>query len=190
VAVPLLALAILLVTVLACGLTQSQIEGAVGATLTAERSILNAVDTSVAATVQAGRTPVRFPTSTSRIIDATQVVPEGEVCGEDMGDLRYLSGGFLEGGRYLATFEKLSGFEAESVDEAYTLRINGLPYACSILNDNRARIYCIGRPIPPGGNAQASLFAFDESCQHQIPFETILVPPPPTRTPAPSGPYG
>lgn len=189
-------LLILVLLLAACGARESEVENVVAATLTAEKSKADAVNTSVAATMQAAPTATPVPVEETEppapVVEEASATPspepeESEFCPEPMSDASLLGTAFLEGDRFLVTLQKSSVFEAESEDEAYTLLVNGHEFKCEILNENRFRIYCHGQPIPPSGQIPVSLLAVDGSCPYQLPFETIPVPQKPT--PEPTGPY-
>jgi hypothetical protein len=169
----------------ACNANQSEISARVDATLTEESVRQNAINTSVAASLQA------LPSATVAEAQATQPPateePSGQgagVCPESMADLSFLTAGHLAGGRILVTLQKTSEFEAQSDEGVYTLRMRGSAYPCSILNDNRMRIYCSGRPVPPPGQTAVELVASDGSCTYDLPFDAIPIPPKPTEKPS------
>ncbi len=173
----------------ACGPSQLTIEQAVNATRTADKQAADTVATALAATLAAMPTqpaPVSGPAQTVAPPVATEIAP-AQVCTENMGDLKFLSSGYLEGGRFLITLQKPQGPKAQFQAAAYTLLVNGSPYACSIIGDNQFRIYCTGRPVPPAGLAQVKLLSADSSCTFDIPFETVSILPPPVPTSAPGG---
>lgn len=176
----------------ACGPSQLTIDQAVAATTTAQKQTDNTLATALAATLAAmppaatvppvGEVPPGPPATSG----PTEAAP-AKVCTENMADLRFLSSGYLEGGRFLITLEKPQGFQAQFRAETYTLLVNGSPYTCSIVGGNLFRIYCTGRPVPPAGLAQVSLLSADSSCTFDIPFSTVSIVPPPV--PTSSGKY-
>lgn len=172
----------------ACATEQPDIDAIVGATLTAERAVSDAINTSVASTMQAAPTGTPLPAVSTEPPVVSEQVSE-EICPEPMGDLSFLSAGFLAGDRILVTFDKPSGFNPVSPTEAYRLLIRGNEYLCQILNSNFNRIFCSGRPIPPVGSAPVVLQATDGSCVYELPFDDILIPPRPTPTERPGGYY-
>lgn len=173
----------------ACGPSQLTIEQAVNATRTADKQTADTLATALAATLAAMPTeppPASGPAQTVAPPAITESAP-AQVCTENMADLKFLSSGYLEGGRFLITLEKPQGFQAQFRAETYTLLVNGSPYACSIVGGNLFRIYCTGRPVPPAGLAQVSLLSADSSCKFDIPFSTVSIVPPPA--PTSSGKY-
>lgn len=170
----------------ACGPSQLTIEQAVNATRTADKQTADTVATALAATLAAMPTeppPAPGPAQTVAPPAVTESAP-AQVCTENMADLKFLSSGYLEGGRFLITLEKPQGFQAQFRAETYTLLVNGSPYSCSIIGGNMYRIYCTGRPVPPAGLAQVKLLSADSSCTFDIPFETVSILPPPVPTSA------
>lgn len=173
----------------ACGPSQLTIEQAVNATRTADKQTADTLATALAATLAAMPTqpaPVSGPAATVAPPAVTESAP-AQVCTENMADLKFLSSGYLEGGRFLITLEKPQGFQAQFRAETYTLLVNGSPYSCSIIGGNTYRIYCTGRPVPPAGLAQVKLLSADSSCTFDIPFATVSILPPPVPTSAPGG---
>ncbi len=172
----------------ACTLNQSAINQAVDATRTADKQAADTLATALAGTLVAMPTPKSAPVSSPGPVGtpppvATAAGP-AQVCTENMADLKFLSSGYLEGGRFLITLEKPKVSQSQFLAQAYTLLVNGAPYACSIIGGNPNRIYCAGRPVPPVGLAQVKLLAADSSCTFEIPFKTVSVPPPPVPTAA------
>lgn len=169
----------------ACGPSQLTIEQAVNATRTADKQAADTLATALAATLAA------MPPVTAAPVESPPPVqtaaPPSAACTEDMADLTFLSSGYLEGGRFLITLAKPQGPKAQFQAQAYTLLVNGSPYACSIIGGNLFRIYCSGRPVPPPGLAQVSLLSADSSCTFNIPFSTVSIVPPPA--PTSSGKY-
>jgi hypothetical protein len=167
----------------ACAPAQSAIDQAVGATRTADKKASDALSTALAGTLAAMPTvtsaPVSGPGPTGAPPPAATAAGPAQVCTENMADLKFLSSGYLEGGRFLITLQKPQGFQAQFRAEAYTLMVNGSPYACTQIAGNAFRIYCTGRPVPPVGQAQVQLLSADSSCTFEIPFQTVSVPPVP-----------
>jgi hypothetical protein len=178
---------LMLLLMAACNANETEINARVAATLTEESIRADAVNTSVAASLQALPTSTIPPTQAQATETAATQEPteaSAAMCEESMSDLFFLSAGHLAGSRILVTLQKPSEFEADTAEGVYTLRMRGVEYPCSILNDNQQRIYCSGRPVPPPGLTAVSLVASDGSCTYDIPFDTINIPPKPTEKPS------
>ncbi len=177
----------------ACNSQQLTIDQAVAATRTQDKINADTLATALAGTL-AARPPevvapplvTAPPAATVPPAAPTEAAP-AQVCTENMGNLTFLSSGYLDGGRFLITLEKPQGFQNQFRAQAYTLLVNGSPYACSIIGGNLFRIYCTGRPIPPPGLAQVQLLSADSSCKFDIPFSTVSIIPPPVPTAGPGG---
>jgi hypothetical protein len=112
--------------------------------------------------------------TTSAISGPTAAGVTRPVCPEAGEDVKYLGTAFLRNDQFLITLDKKTPFEAPE----YTLLVNDGPFDCSKLDvGGPTRIYCTGRPIPAAGVATVKLLSADSSCQLNIPFSTIPIPP-------------
>jgi hypothetical protein len=172
-----------LATILAaCAIPQARIDQAVSATRTADRVAADAIAAGIAATLAAMPSPSPLPTLTAQSATLPQSSPTAIACAEDMTGLQFLSAGLLSGGRFLVTLEKNEPF----LMPEYKLTVDLIECACSPLDDDANRIYCVGSPVPnlPSGGlrrlAEVKLLAATGDCSFDIPFDTIPLPPKPT----------
>ncbi len=176
----LVAAVAMLLLAAACGSNQADIDAAVNATRTADQAAANAVATSVAATLAAAPRPTAAPTA-AHVAAPTAGPATGEFCEFPFSELEAISTGYLSGGRFMVTLQNPNRF----LLPLYNFRINGIDYPCTpIAGQPENRVYCIGRPRPPVGDAVVQLYVGDLSCRIVIPFDTISVPPVPEPTSA------